>query len=117
LRRPTCRGRLPDRPAHRPGAPPPQGRLTHPAGQSARHPALSLNWPFGRKAPGRRPITIPSRPQGVAGAIQEDINMMHDQGTGWMWGFGLGHSLIWILILALLVLGLAAVIKYLFTGR
>jgi hypothetical protein len=48
---------------------------------------------------------------------QENKTMMHEQGTGWMWGFGLGHSLIWILILALLVLGLAAVIKYLFSGK
>lgn len=43
--------------------------------------------------------------------------MMHEQGTGWMWGFGLGHALIWILILALIVLGLAALIKYLLSDR
>jgi uncharacterized membrane protein (Fun14 family) len=71
-----------------------------------------------QEAPGRRlPVNIRIRPQGVAAEIQEDIPMMHDQGTGWMWGFGLGHSLIWILILALLVLGLAAVIKYLFSSK
>ncbi|WP_281250593.1 hypothetical protein [Thioalkalivibrio denitrificans] len=43
--------------------------------------------------------------------------MMHEQGTGWMWGFGLGHSLTWVLILALIVLGLAALIKYLLSDR
>ena len=43
--------------------------------------------------------------------------MMHEQGTDWMWGFGLGHSLIWLLILAVLFLGVAALIKYLFSGK
>jgi hypothetical protein len=43
--------------------------------------------------------------------------MMHDQATGWMWGFGLGHSLFWLLILAVLILGAAALIRYLFSGR
>ena len=56
-------------------------------------------------------------PFGAHSYVTEDNTMMHEQGTGWMWGFGLGHSLIWILILALLVLGLAAVIKYLFCDK
>jgi hypothetical protein len=43
--------------------------------------------------------------------------MMNDQGTGWMWGFGVGHWIVWILILALLLLGVAALIKYLFSGK
>ncbi|MFN2349657.1 MAG: twin-arginine translocase TatA/TatE family subunit [Thioalkalivibrio sp.] len=43
--------------------------------------------------------------------------MMHGQGSGWMWGFGFGHWLFWILFLALLVFGVAAAIKYLFSGK
>lgn len=47
--------------------------------------------------------------------------MMHEQGFGWMtqfgFGHGLGHGLIWIAILVLLVLGIAALIKYLFSNR
>jgi Tfp pilus assembly protein PilV len=39
--------------------------------------------------------------------------MMQEQGGNWMWGFSLGHSLIGLLILAILVLGVAALIKYL----
>ena len=40
--------------------------------------------------------------------------MMHDMmgGGGMMWGMGL----LWILLLVLLVLGIAALIKYLFGG-
>ena len=43
--------------------------------------------------------------------------MMQEQGSTWMGGFGLGHSLIGLLILALLVLGVAALIKYLSRGK
>lgn len=34
----------------------------------------------------------------------------HDQMTGWAWG---GMGLIWLLILVLLALGIAALVKYL----
>ena len=36
---------------------------------------------------------------------------MHGEGWGW---FGIFHWSIWVLVLALLVLGVAALIKYLF---
>lgn len=39
--------------------------------------------------------------------------MMQEQGSNWMWGFGLGHSIIGLLVLLLLALGVAALIKYL----
>lgn len=47
--------------------------------------------------------------------------MMHEQGFGWMTGLRFGHGLVhwlfWIGILLLLVLGIAALIKYLFSNR
>jgi len=39
--------------------------------------------------------------------------MMDGMGWGMMWGMGL----IWLLVVVLLVLGIAALIKYLFGGR
>jgi len=39
---------------------------------------------------------------------------MHDMMNGWHWGFGLIHGLVVLLLLVLLVLGVAALIKYLF---
>jgi hypothetical protein len=40
--------------------------------------------------------------------------MMHDTiGSGMTWGMGL----LWLLLLVLLVLGIAALVKYLFGGR
>lgn len=43
--------------------------------------------------------------------------MMHNvTDGGMMWGMGWGMGLFWLLCLALLVLGVAALIKYLFGG-
>ncbi len=43
--------------------------------------------------------------------------MMHEQGFGWMGTLGFGHGWIGLLILVLLILGIAALIKYLFSNR
>lgn len=43
--------------------------------------------------------------------------MMHEQGIGWMGTLGFGHGWIGLLILVLLILGIAALIKYLFSNR
>lgn len=43
--------------------------------------------------------------------------MMNEQGFGWMSGLGFGHGWIGLLILVLLILGIAALIKYLFSNR
>ncbi|MFU8836789.1 MAG: hypothetical protein ACNA75_00670 [Thiohalomonadaceae bacterium] len=40
-------------------------------------------------------------------------HMMHKQEAGWMWGYGLGHGLLWLLVFAALVIGLVALFKYL----
>jgi len=42
------------------------------------------------------------------------MNCMNMPGMGWMMGFGM---LLWVLLVALLVLGIAALIKYLRSGR
>ena len=43
--------------------------------------------------------------------------MMHSQDSTWMSGFSLGHTLFWLLLLALLVLGVVALLKYISGGK
>lgn len=42
--------------------------------------------------------------------------MMHDDG-GWNWGFGFGHWALGILFWLIVILLLAALVKYVFGGR
>ncbi len=42
--------------------------------------------------------------------------MLHNM-EGMGWGMGLGMGVVWLLVVILLVLGIAALVKYLFAGR
>jgi len=39
--------------------------------------------------------------------------MMHDMGDGWHWGFGFGHGFFGILFWFVVILAIAAMLKYL----
>jgi hypothetical protein len=64
-----------------------------------------------------RPFGARIRASPLYRSPREDDTMMHEQGFGWMGTLGFGHGWIGLLILVLLILGIAALIKYLFSNR